>query len=205
MSFTTIFTIIMSLVILRILWLRLKAANSHSENFKQLPPKDQLAVLKECLLNNPTETNLQNLKDFSQREKLNIDTESYRPFLKKQLELSKKKDALAEDNELFSQEALWMDRIRPLEFTEAEAARTESNTENYIVRTLEGISRLYSDEAILAELKKIENDYPKSATLSKNYVQLMELREQSLADDESLKKLRQAKTAWEEDLLHYEP
>ena len=88
MSFTTIFTIIMSLVILRILWLRLKAANSHSENFKQLPPKDQLAVLKECLLNNPTETNLQNLKDFFQREKLDIDTESYRPFLKKQLELS---------------------------------------------------------------------------------------------------------------------
>ena len=204
MSFTTIFTLIMTLVILRILWLRLKAANSHSENFKQLPPKDQLAVLKECLLNNPTETNLQNLKDFAQRESLDIDIESYRPFLKKQLELSKKKDALAEDNELFSQEALWMDRIRPLEFAEAETAQAASRTEDFIVRSLEGISRLYSDEAILEELKKIETAYPKAVTLSKNYVQLTELREQSLADDESLKKLRQAKNAWEEDLLHYE-
>ena len=205
MSITTLFTIIMTLVIFRILWLKVKSAGLHSENFKKLPPKDQLAVLKECLLNNPTETNLSNLKDFGERQGLNLDTESYRPFLKKQLELSKKKDALAEDNELFSEEARWMDAIAPLEFCEAKKALDEKRTDDFIARSLEGISRLYSDEAILAALAELKDRYPKADDLAKKYAELVELRDQSSADDESLKKLRQAKTAWEEDLLHYEP
>ena len=112
MSLSTLFTLLMVLLLLRVFWLKIKAASAQGENFKRLPPKDQLAVLKECLLNNPTEGNLQNLKDFAEKNALNLDTDSYRAFLKKQLELSKRKDALAEDNELFSEEAKWMDQIR---------------------------------------------------------------------------------------------
>jgi hypothetical protein len=171
------------------------------EGFKRLAPKDQLAVLKECLLNNPTNGNLQNLKNFCTKMGTDLDTESYRPFMQKQLELTRKKDALAEDNELFGAEAAWMDRIRPLEFEEAESARQEGRHEDFILRTLEGIARLYSDEAILKELGNLEADYPKANELAQGYRDLMELRDTSGADDDSLAKLRNAKAAWEEKLL----
>ena len=201
MSLSTLFTIVMVLVLLRIFWLKVKAASAQGESFKRLPPKDQLAVLKECLLNNPTAGNLQNLKDFAVKNNLDLDTESYRPYLNKQLELSRKKDALAEDNELFSAEARWMDQIRPLEFEDAKQAKAENRTEDFILRTLEGIARLYSDESILNELELLVAEYPKARKLAEDYRKLMELRDQSGADDESLKKLRNAKETWEKELL----
>ena len=201
MSLSTLFTIVMVLVLLRIFWLKIKAASAQGENFKRLPPKDQLAVLKECLLNNPTAGNLQNLKEFAVKNSLDLDTESYRPYLNKQLELSRKKDALAEDNELFSAEARWMDQIRPLEFEDAKQAKAENRTEDFILRTLEGIARLYSDESILNELELLVAEYPKARKLAEDYRKLMELRDQSGADDESLKKLRNAKETWEKELL----
>ena len=201
MSLSTLFTIVMVLVLLRIFWLKIKAASAQGENFKRLPPKDQLAVLKECLLNNPTAGNLQNLKEFAVKNNLDLDTESYRPYLNKQLELSRKKDALAEDNELFSAEARWMDQIRPLEFEDAKQAKAENRTEDFILRTLEGIARLYSDESILNELELLVAEYPKARKLAEDYRKLMELRDQSGADDESLKKLRNAKETWEKELL----
>ena len=201
MSLSTIFTIVMVLVLLRIFWHKVKAASAQGENFKRLPPKDQLAVLKECLLNNPTAGNLQNLKEFAVKNNLDLDTESYRPYLNKQLELSRKKDALAEDNELFSAEARWMDQIRPLEFEDAKQAKAENRTEDFILRSLEGIARLYSDESILNELELLVAEYPKARKLAEDYRKLMELRDQSGADDESLKKLRNAKETWEKELL----
>lgn len=201
MSLSTLFTLLMVLLLLRVFWLKIKAASAQGENFKRLPPKDQLAVLKECLLNNPTEGNLQNLKDFARKNALNLDTESYRPFLKKQLELSRRKDALVEDNELFTAEAEWIDQIKPLEFEEAKQAKQENKQEDYILRTLEGIAKLYSDGAILSELAALVQDYPKAEQLAQGYRQLMDLRDQSGADDESLKKLRATKEAWEKDLL----
>lgn len=204
MSLSTLFTIVMVLVLLRIFWLKVKAASAQGENFKRLPPKDQLAVLKECLLNNPTAGNLQNLKEFAVKNNLDLDTESYRPYLNKQLELSRKKDALAEDNELFSAEARWMDQIRPLEFEDAKQAKAENRTEDFILRTLEGIARLYSDESILNELELLVAEYPKARKLAEDYRKLMELRDQSGADDESLKKLRNAKETWEKSLLQVE-
>jgi hypothetical protein len=204
MSLSTLFTLLMVLLLLRVFWLKIKAASAQGENFKRLPPKDQLAVLKECLLNNPTEGNLQNLKDFAEKNALNLDTESYRPFLKKQLELSKRKDALAEDNELFSEEAKWMDQIRPLEFRDAEEAKKDNRQEDYLLCTLEGIARLYSDEAVLSELDLLVAEYHKAGKLAEDYRQLMDLRDQSGADDKSLKKLRDAKEAWEKSLLQVE-
>ena len=201
MTFSTLFTIVIALVLLRIFWLKIKDVSLKSESFKNLPAKDQLSVLKECLLNNPTTTNLQNLKDFTEKKGINLDVESYRPFLKKQLELSRRKDALVEDNELFTAEAEWIDQIKPLEFEEAKQAKQENRQEDYILRTLEGIAKLYSDGAILSELAALVQDYPKAEQLAQGYRQLMDLRDQSGADDESLKKLRATKEAWEKDLL----
>ena len=201
MSLSTLFTIVAVLVILRILWLRLKAAGAHNESFRRLLPKDQLAVLKECLLNNPTEGNLSNLRDFLVRQGADLDVESYRPFMKRQLELSKRKDALAEDNELFSAEAAWLDKIRPLEFKDAECARIEKRREDFLSLSLEGIARLYSDDAILYELEQLVPEYPRAKELALGYRKLMELRECSGADDDSLEKLRKAKAAWEDSLL----
>lgn len=201
MTFSTLFTIVIALVLLRIFWLKIKDVSLKSESFKNLPAKDQLSVLKECLLNNPTTTNLQNLKEFTEKKGINLDVESYRPFLKKQLELSRRKDALVEDNELFTAEAEWIDQIKPLEFEEAKQAKQENRQEDYILRTLEGIAKLYSDGAILSELAALVQDYPKAEQLAQGYRQLMDLRDRSGADDESLKKLRATKEAWEKDLL----
>ncbi len=172
-----------------------------SESFKQLPAKDQLSVLKECLLNNPTETNLKNLKEFSQKQGIDLDIESYRPFIKKQQELTRRKDALAEDNELFTAEAEWIDQILPMEFEEAKLAKQENRFEDYILHSLEGVARLYSDQAILNELEALVQDYPKAKKLAQGYRDLMDLRDQSGADDESLKKLRATKESWEKELL----
>lgn len=201
MTFSTLFTIVIALVLLRIFWLKIKDVSLKSESFKNLPAKDQLSVLKECLLNNPTTTNLQNLKDFTEKKGINLDVESYRPFLKKQQDLSRRKDALAEDNELFTAEAEWIDQIKPLEFEEAKQAKQENRYEDYILRTLEGIAKLYSDKAILSELAALVQDYPKAKQIAQGYSDLMDLRDRSGADDESLKKLRATKEAWEKDLL----
>lgn len=204
MSISTLFTIAMALIFARIFWLKIKDVSMKGEFFKKLPPKDQLAVLKECLLNNPTETNLQNLKDFIQKQGLNLDIESYRPFIKKQQELSKRKDALVEDNELFTAESEWVDQIMPLEFEEAKLAKQENRHEDFILHSLEGIARLYSDKAILNELEALVQDYPKAKQLAQGYRDLMDLRDSSGADDESLKKLRSAKESWEKSLLDVE-
>ena len=201
MTFSTLFTIVIALVLLRIFWLKIKDVSMKSESFKNLPAKDQLSVLKECLLNNPTATNLQNLKEFTEKQGINLDIESYRPFLKKQQDLSRRKDALAEDNELFTAESEWIDQIKPLEFEEAKLAKQENRHEDYILRSLEGIAKLYSDKSILSELEALVQDYPKAEQIAQGYRDLMDLRDNSSADDESLKKLRAAKESWEKDLL----
>lgn len=204
MNWNLIFVIIIMLVLLRVLWLHIKALNAKTEAFKVLSPKDKLAVLKECLLNSPAEYNLQNLVEFCKEHQIEKDFDSYRPFFARQLELSKKKDAIAEDNELFGEEAAWIDQISPLEFKDAEEARANGDKELALKRTLEGISRLYSDQAIENELKKMENYYPKSIKLLENYKKLAKVRDESGADDKSLEKLRKQRDNWQEDLLTIE-
>ena len=202
MNWSIVFFIVMMLLLLRILRLRIRANSTRSESFKRLPPKDQLAVLKECLLNNPSETNLRNLGNFFEQTSQKIDIESYRPFLKSQLAIFGRKDAIAEDNELYAQECEWMDKIKPLEFEEAESFKQSNETQKYIERTLEGIARLYSDNAILEALAKLTPDYPHASELAEGYKQLMQARDESTADDKSLEALRKQKDAWEEDLLN---
>ena len=202
MNWSIVFFVIMMLLLLRILRLRIRANSTRSESFKRLPLKDQQAVLKECLLNNPSESNLKNLSDFAERASIKVDIESYRPFLKTQLDLHKRKDAIAEDNELYAAESEWMDKITPLEFAEAAEFKRENETQKYIERSLEGIARLYSDNAILKALAELAPDYPHASELAESYRELMQTRDESLADDKSLEKLRKQKESWEDDLLN---
>lgn len=204
MNWNLIFVIVIMLILLRALWLHIKASNAKTESFKALVPKDKLAVLKECLLNNPVEANLQNLAEFCKSQEIEIDIDAYRPFFAKQLALSKKKDAIAEDNELFEQESIWIDTILPLEFKEADEARAAGDEKLALERTLEGISRLYSDQAIEKSLKNMESYYAKASSLLKSYENLVKVRDESGADDKSLEKLRKQRDAWQEDLLTIE-
>lgn len=202
MTASTLFAIAIALILLRVFWLRIKASSTQTEQFKQLSPKDQMAILKECLMNNPTERNFQNLKSFITEKGMDLDLESYRPYMTTQLELSKRTDALAEDNELFTKESKFMDLLEPLEFTEARKAKQSGDQETYINRSLEGISRLYSDEAIEGALEKLIPEYPKAQKILEDYKNLVQLRDESLADDKSLEALRKARDQWEEDLLN---
>ena len=204
MNWGIFFFIAIAIILMRVFWLRIKANSMNSESFKALPPKDQLAVLKECLLNNPTETNLGNLGEFCKAHEINAEIESYRPLLAKQLEITKRKDAIAEDNELYAQESAWMDQIEPFEFSEAKTAKISGDESLAIQRTIEGIARLYSDEAIEKRLKDLEPVYPKATKLLEGYRNLMEIRDNSGADEKSLEALRKKRDTWQEDLLTIE-
>ena len=142
------------------------------------------------------------MAEFAERTSLKIDVESYRPFLKSQLEIFGRKNAIADDNELYIAETAWMDKITPLEFAEAEEFKRNGETQKYIERTLEGIARLYSDEAILESLSGLAADYPHASELAESYKQLMQTRDESGADDKSLEKLRKLKESWDDDLLN---
>lgn len=204
MNWTLIITLLFVLLFIRIFWAHVKANNANTQAFKNLPPKDKLAVLKECLLNNPTETNLQNLANFIKETGSDLDVRSYMPLMKRQLALADKKGNLAEWDKLYTEQCDWVDQIRPLEFNEAKVAREAGDIETYIIRSLEGVSRLYSDGAIEEALRQLESDYPKAQKLLSGYMQLVDACSESGADDKSLEALRKKRDAWIEDLLTVE-
>ena len=204
MNWTLVVTLLFLLLFLRIFWAHVKANNARTEAFKNLDPKDKLAVLKECLLNNPTEGNLQNLNDFLKACGADFDIQSYKPLMERQLALADQKAGLAEWDKLYVEQCEWIDQIRPLEFKEAEEAKTSGNMEIWTVRTLEGISRLYSDQAIEAALENLKPNYPKAESLLLSYQELMKACQESKADDKSLEALRKKRDAWIEDLLTVE-
>lgn len=204
MNWTLIITLLFVLLFIRIFWAHVKANNANTQAFKNLPPKDKLAVLKECLLNNPTETNLQNLANFIKETGSDLDVRSYMPLMKRQLALADKKGNLVEWDKLYTEQCDWVDQIRPLEFNEAKIAREAGDIETYIIRSLEGVSRLYSDGAIEEALRQLESDYPKAQKLLSGYMQLVDACSESGADDKSLEALRKKRDAWIEDLLTVE-
>lgn len=202
MNWSIIFFIVIVLLLLRVFWLRVKAHSTQTDSFQNLPPEDQLAILKECLLNNPTETNLQNLSKFLQSANSTLSAEDYRPFMKTQNTLLGKKNAIQEDNELYAKETEWLDQITPIEFEKAEKAKASGDKQQYVEKSIEGIARLYSDDAILQRLEELKPDYPFAETLIADYKSLMETRDESGADDASLEKLKKLKAAWEDALLN---
>ena len=204
MNWTLIVTLLFILLFVRIFWAHVKANNANTQAFKNQAEKDKLAVLKECLLNNPTDSSLQNLEEFLKQSRTDLDTQSYRPLMERQLALADKKENLDQWDRLYIEQCEWVDQIQPLEFAEAEAAKAEGNTEIYITRWLEGVSRLYSDKAIEKALKQLEPDYPKAGRLLLSYTKLVEACTESGADDKSLEELRKKRDAWVEELLTVE-
>ncbi|GBU26024.1 hypothetical protein R83H12_02703 [Fibrobacteria bacterium R8-3-H12] len=150
-----------------------------------LPPENpalSLAILKESLLENPSEYALQKLKDFAALQNLAIPAGEYPLGKAKNIEL---------DDEFFLQQATWLDSIAPLEFKE------KPQTEKTLA---EGILRLYSDYAIFKALKELAQKFPseKQQKLEQGYCDLCKLRDNSKADYESLENLRMKKEKWEQ-------
>jgi len=201
MNWSLIFVIVIMILLLRVVYLRLKANSIKAESFRNLADRDKLAVLKECLLNSPSRANLENLAEFAKAHGAEVDTAPYLKFIERHMRNAWGKNAIAEDNELYAEESAWLDTIRPLEFADAEEAKTAGDTAGYIEKSLEGVSRLYSDEAIVAELLKLAPVYAKAESLIEGYRELVTARDNSEADDKSLEGLRKKRDAWVKDLL----
>jgi hypothetical protein len=144
-------------------------------------PALSLAILKESLLENSSEYALQKLKDFAASQNLAIPSGEY--------PLGKAKN-IALDDDVFLQQAAWLDSLVPLELKE------EPQTEKTLAS---GILRLYSDEAIFKALKEFAQKFPseKQQKLEQGYCTICELRDNSRADYDSLEKLRMEKEKWE--------
>jgi hypothetical protein len=97
---------------------------------------------------------------------------------------------LAQDDILFFRQAAWLDSLTPLEFREV------PQTEKTLVN---GIMRLYSDEAIFKALEELAQKFPgeRQQKLECGYRKLCEFRDSSGADYNSLEKLRIEKEKWE--------
>ena len=201
MNWSLIFVIVIMILLLRVVYLRLKANSIKAESFRNLADRDKLAVLKECLLNSPSRANLENLAEFAKAHGAEVDTAPYLKFIERHMRNAWGKNAIAEDNELYAEESAWLDTIRPLEFADAEEAKTAGDTAGYIEKSLEGVSRLYSDEAIVAELLKLAPVYAKAESLIEGYRELVKIRDASEADEKSLESLRKKRDAWMKDLL----
>jgi len=150
-----------------------------------LPPENpalSLAILKENLLENPSEYNLQKLKEFAASQNIPIPKEEY---------LLGKAPSIEQDESLFVNQASWLDSLVPLEFSE------EPKTEKSMIN---GILRLYGDEAIFKALEELSQKFPseRQQKLEHDYRKLCELRDNSKADYNSLEKLRMEKEKWEQ-------
>jgi len=145
-------------------------------------PALSLAILKENLLENSSEQALQKLKDFAASQNLTLPSEEY--------PLGKAKN-IALDDDVFLQQATWLDSLTPLEFKE------EPQTEKTLVS---GILRLYSDDAIFKALKELAQKFPseKQQKFEQGYRSLCEHRDNSKADYDSLERLRMEKEKWEQ-------
>ena len=144
-------------------------------------PALSLAILKENLLENPNKGSLQKLKEFVASQNLTLPKEEY-PL--------GKAPNIEQDDSLFFSQAAWLDSLTPLEFIE------EPQTEKTL---LNGILRLYSDEAIFKALNELAQKFPgeRQRKLEEGYRKLCELRDNSRADYDSLEKLRIEKEKWE--------
>jgi len=146
-------------------------------------PALALAILKENLLENPSEYHLQKLTEFAALQNLKIPNEEY--------PLGKAK-SIEQDIDVFASQAEWLDALTPLEFNE------EPKTEKSLVS---GILRLYSDAAIFKAFEEMREKFPseRQQKLELGYRNLCELRDNSKADYDSLEKLRIEKEKWEND------
>jgi len=175
-------------------------------NLEDMDASLQLAVLKENLLENALETNLDRLVEFCKNHDLSIDPATYRNLLQKQRRLRSSTNLLAEDSALYQEQSRWMDLLEPIEFQNAREAHSEGDFLQYCRYFLEGVLRYYSDEKVLESLGVLEStahyhdDFPVSAEsirqLSDSYQALCNMRDASLADPKALDALRLEKDQW---------
>jgi hypothetical protein len=144
-------------------------------------PALSLAILKENLLENPSEPNLRKLKEFATAQNLEIPKDEYPLGRARSIE---------QDDSLFLSQAAWLDYLTPLEFNE------EPKTEKSL---LNGILRLYSDATIFKAFEEMREKFPseRQQKLEQGYRALCKLRDSSKADYNSLEKLRMEKEKWE--------
>jgi hypothetical protein len=200
MTVAILFTLAIALILFRAFVLHLRSTDLDNEKFVVLPREVKLAILKERVLETPSEKSLNNLETFLKSEGIEVDMESYRPLYTEQLKLSGKENAIALDNDLYTREAAWMDAIEPFEFAEALKLKEEGKTEESIQTYLQGVLRYYSDEKIESSLEAILHDYPAAQKMLDDYKALEVLRDESLADEASIEKLAKAKEAWAKEL-----
>ena len=203
MTAAIIFTLLLALLLFRAFLLHLRATDLDNPRFQALPRESRLAILKERILESPSEKNLNNLGAFLLAEGIHVDMESYRPLLAEQLRISRQENAIALDNDLYIREAEWMDKISPFEFEIARKQKEDGNIDEFIRTYLQGVLRYYSDEKIEEALQNLTPDFPQAAEMLNAYRQLKALRDSSPADEISIEKLAQVKKEWMESLLHF--
>ena len=203
MTAAIIFTLLLALLLFRAFVLHLRATDLDNPRFQALPRESRLAILKERILESPSEKNLNNLGAFLLAEGIHVDMESYRPLLAEQLRISRQENAIALDNDLYIREAEWMDKISPLEFEIARKQKEDGKIDEFIRTYLQGVLRYYSDEKIEEALQNLTPDFPQAAEMLNAYRQLNALRDSSPADETSIEKLAQVKKEWMESLLHF--
>lgn len=196
MTAAILFTIVLALVLFRAFILRRRETELDNENFVNLPREVKLAILKERVLETPSEKNLQNLGLFLKSEGIEADIESYRPLLADQLRLGREENAIALDNDLYAKESEWMDRIEPFEFADARRLKDSGDSEGFVKAYLRGVLRYYSDEKIENSLEKLIPEHDVAKKLLDDYRTLKALRDSSGADEASIEKLAQAKEKW---------
>ncbi|NLO24213.1 MAG: hypothetical protein GX116_07805 [Fibrobacter sp.] len=196
MSLTALFTLIIAFVILRSTWLRWKVNQLDHSSFQELEPRLQLAVLKEKLLEKPSEQNLMNLKEYGTHQGLCVDIDSYRPLILEQIQISKSKNAIALDQILYTKQSEWVDSITPLEFELANKAKNKGDLESFIHWSLEGVLRLYSDKKIESSLEALIDVYPKAKLLLSEYLKLKDFRDNSPLSEAVIEELKDRKKAW---------
>jgi hypothetical protein len=198
MSLTLLFTALIFFIIGRSILLRWRASRLDAAEFRQLDPAVQLAILKERLLEMPSERNLQNIEEFAKNKGYRIDLDSYRLLVQEQMHLSKEKEAMALDNLLYEKQTEWIDSITPIEFSLAKEAKEKGEMDDFVEWSLEGVLRLYSDKKIESALSELEPFYPKAKTLLEQYLSLKILRDDSAPTDSVLEELKAKKQAWVE-------
>ncbi|HOG68599.1 MAG TPA: hypothetical protein PK366_04415 [Fibrobacteraceae bacterium] len=198
MSLTVVFTALVFFIIGRSILLRWRASRLDAAEFRQLDPAVQLAILKERLLEMPSERNLQNIEEFAKNKGYRIDLDSYRLLVQEQMHLSKEKEAMALDNLLYERQTEWIDSITPFEFSLAKEAKEKGEMDDFIEWSLEGVLRLYSDKKIESALSELEPFYPKAKELLDQYLSLKKTRDDSAPTDSVLDKLKAEKQAWVE-------
>lgn len=201
MTAAILFTVAIALILLRVFVLHLRETDLDNKTFVKLPKEVQLAILKERVLETPSERQLENLGIYLEKAGCSVNIETYRPLLAEQLRISRDANAIELDNALYAKESAWMDQIEPFEFAMARAKKSEGDTETFVKLYLQGVLRYYSDEKIEDALKALIPEHAPAEKMLADYRALKVLRDESGADDASIEKLSRAKELWAKSLV----